>query len=42
MVDDLNISVFLFKTLTTDHPSFDNGKLYNGRMDLNGKVKMNL
>lgn len=22
--------------MTTDHPSFDNNKLYHGRMDLNG------
>ncbi|XP_061167088.1 beta-1,3-glucan-binding protein-like [Saccostrea echinata] len=27
--------LYMKPTLTVDHPSFDNGKLYNGRMDLN-------
>lgn len=30
------IPVFFLQTLTTDHASFDNNKLYHGRMDLNG------
>jgi hypothetical protein len=34
---------FLYlKTLTVDHPAFDNGKLYHGRMDCNSKFYINV
>lgn len=30
------------QTLTVDHHAFDNGKLYNGRMDCNSECKQNI